>query len=1300
MNVNLIRHLIRWSASLLLGFALSAPTTATTLSISQTPLFITISLPSNITVLLDDSGSMAWGHVPDALGENGNAIVLTANSVTATAVFTTSAVIIGSLSHGKYPYSCSSGYTLNPSSPTSGSSSTAAGYTCQKVTSYNYSCPSGSTLSGPTSGSSSSPSTTTCSGSYQSETGIYIPDTNAYKSATFNPLAYDPTITYLPGYDNASNLLANASFTAAYCNPYNTSAGTVNLSTSYEVTVDYDPSTTCSSLQSSTDSEDTDPSTDETDNCDFFTSSGSCNNPAPAPMAAYYYKYVSTNTGCTASTSDDRCYTKITVSATSGPGSTDERTNFANWYSFYRTRNLTTNTSANRAFTGLGTGFRVAWRDLNTCTSFASTGCKGWSTTSYDNRIASFASTHRTTFFNWLAHFPAGSGTPLRTGLQSIGAYYQTTGVSSPYAFNPQVTDSPEYVCRPNYAVVMTDGLWNTDSITTFANADNTAITLPDGTAYPPASPATSHPYSDTSSNSLADIAFYYWSHSLRSDLGTSTALEYMPNTKAATIVDSSAHTVSVAPYWNPQNDPASWPHMVTFTVGLGMTSTITNPDWNGSTYATGTSGGYNNLVTGTTAWPAVSSNSTNNVYDLWHAALDSRGQFFSADTPQDVSAAFTSIVNRIQGRVGSSSAIAVNSTRLDSNTLIYQAQFNSASWTGEVLAFNINSDGSIGTTAWAASTLIPAANSRSIFTWDETANSGAGGGISFLWSSLNTAEKAYLNTNYSGTTDTLGSNRLSYLRGDQSNEETNSGVFRNRSQILGDIVDSNPEYVGGQDYGFDKVPGEGSSYDAYVATKQSRTTMLYVGANDGTMHALNASTGAEVFAYVPRGMYPNLSALTDPTYTHQFYIDGSATGIDAYVSSAWATLLVGSTGAGAREVFLMDVSSPSTFAGSKVLWDYDGTSKADNDMGYSLPQPTIARMNDGDWYVLFGNGYNSPNQHAVLYMYNIRTKVLKKFDTQVGSSTLNNGLSAPNPIDLNNDRVADVIYAGDLQGNLWKLDVSNSDNTKWGFTFGTTAAPKPLFTAKDSSNNVQSITDRPQIGLSSTGQVMVMFGTGTYFLTTDNTVPTTPPVQDVYGLIDDLGKNTADQVTRSNLLQQSIVAEKTISGNNYRITTGYALTAGQQGWYIDLLTPPTPGTAVGERVVSDAVIDNGRIIFTTLIPQGNACQFGGVSWLMELDLDNGGQLDMSPFDVDGNGKFNSNDYTQVTYTDPKTGHVVTVTVPVSGKQSTVGIIKTPGIIRGANEEYKFNSGSTGATMMTPESVENSAHRLSWQQLQ
>ena len=1418
--------------------AMVAPTASAAVSVSEAPLFLTISLPPNIVVLLDDSGSMAWGYAPDSMGGSAPArvdihatsmsavpinptatVISTAGTlfatVSASGSTSTATVIVtgaqrsigvvatctgrvrsnGSCSTSTYNYSCPSGYTQSTPWTSSGSSSTSfgsdtctqqiynyscpTGYTligttpgttstppsgtkCQQTV-YTYSCPSGYTLNGPTTGSSSSPTSTTCqkpgytyscpsgytlsgsssgttatppsgdsctapatyvcptgmtsSGSGSSMTcsgsgylgfrSVSTPDTYQYKSSNFNPLYYNPNIIYAAPY-KADGTQYSTSFTTAYYDGFDSANGSVNLSTSYKATETYVPGSTTG---------------DSANNgCNYFDSSGSCSS--DTAQAAFYYTYTPTSAtaisfGCgtggytSGSTTiaipaknDDACYTKVTVSSSSGPGGTDERQNFANWYSFYRTRHFAVVSSADIAFNTVSQTYRVAWLNLHTCAGFSTTStsnCKGWpSSGTYDNRIGVFTGQHRTDFYNWLSRFPANNGTNLRQALDVVGEYYKTSGVDSPYAFNPHVTDSPEYVCRPNYAIALTDGLWNeaTSGMSVQpGNADSTATTLPDGTAYP----AANHPYSDGNTNTLADVAFHYWSTNLRPDLGTSPTLQYMPFNKNVAVKDSAGTIANVTPYWNAQNDPATWPHMVTFTVGLGLSSTLASPpSWTGNTF----SGGYNDLVTGLTAWPSsfscgdISGGCTDpigNVYDLWHAAIDGRGEFFAADTPQDVTQAFNSLITRIQGRVGSSSAIAVNSTKLDSNTQIYQALFNSSDWSGDVLAYSINSNGSIGNLAWQASKLIPAAASRNILSWDNTNKVG----INFLWANITANEQAALNKNIFGLTDNNGSDRLSYLRGDQSKEQSNGGIYRTRNQILGDIVNSNPFYVGTQDFGFatntTAIP-EGTTYEAFVATKASRTPVLYVGANDGMLHAFNATSGvsgsgAEIFDYVPRGVYTNLPALTDPTYVHQYYVDGSPESVDAYFGStpAWHSLLTGTTGAGARDVFLLDVTNPDSMSASNVVFDYDGATAGDANMGYPIGQVPIARMHDGNWYMIWGNGVNSPNQHAVLYMYNINTGHMLTFDTKVGSSAAPNAMFTPAPIDYDADRVADAIYVGDLQGNLWKLDVSNTNTSQWDFAFKSGSTPQPFFTAKDASGNAQPITDRPQVGLSSTGVIMVYFGTGTYFQTGDNAVGTNPPVQSFYGLIDD----KTNQVTRTNLLQQLIVQQTTVNGNNFRISTDYPLSTGQQGWYIDLNYP----SAQGERVVSNAVIDNGRIIFTTLIPQGNACQFGGISWIMELDGDNGGQLNVSPFDVSGDGKVNSSDYVTVTYTDPKTNKSVTATVPVSGQQSNVGIIQTPAIISAGELQYKYFSGSSGNRSMVVESGGSSGGRLSWQQL-
>ncbi|HET7921446.1 MAG TPA: hypothetical protein VFM15_01690, partial [Gammaproteobacteria bacterium] len=256
---------------------------------------------------------------------------------------------------------------------------------------------------------------------------------------------------------------------------------------------------------------------------------------------------------------------------------------------------------------------------------------------------------------------------------------------------------------------------------------------------------------------------------------------------------------------------------------------------------------------------------------------------------------------------------------------------------------------------------------------------------------------------------------------------------------------------------------------------------------------------------------------------------------------------------------------------------------------------------------------------------------------------------------------------------------------------------PEPMFTARDSSSKVQSITERVQVGHDKQGRVMVYFGTGTYYQVGDNSVPSNPTIETFYGILD-TGANVSG---RANLLQQTILDEQTFNGTPVRITSDNSSTgldSTKQGWYLDLYYKDSSGTVTnkGERSVSDAVLNGGRIIFTTLIPEGSACEYGGDSWLMELDASTGSRLtDESPFDLDGNNKIDDSDLVTYTDTDGKE-HVVAV----SGKKSNVGIIKTPGIISAGEIQYKYYSGSTGKIGATTESAgTSSGGRLSWQQL-
>lgn len=692
-------------------------------------------------------------------------------------------------------------------------------------------------------------------------------------------------------------------------------------------------------------------------------------------------------------------------------------------------------------------------------------------------------------------------------------------------------------------------------------------------------------------------------------------------------------------------------------------------------------------------------------------AAEYGNGTYYQANDEAQLTAALQAAFADIEARTSSASAVATNSTRLSSETFIFQARFTTTNWAGELLAYPILPDGSIGTLAWNAAQTIPAAASRSIFTYDPTAAPGARG-RTFEWASLNATQRTALNRNAAGTTDTLGANRVAYARGSRADEAPAGAGFRARSvaTVLGDIVNSDPVFVAAQDYGFDQLPGsEGSSYSAFRGAKSSREPMVYVAANDGMLHAFRARDGVEVFAYMPDAVLDDLRFLADPSFnaSHRLLNDGSPRVVDARIGGSWRTILIGSLGGAGRGIYVLDVTDPASFGTGDVLWEF--TDADDAALGVAIPQPTIARLNNGDWAAIVANGYNSSGEKAQLFILNLATgAVIRKIDTGVGGG---NGLSSPIPVDADGDRITDYVYAGDLKGNLWKFDLTSSNAADWAVAFTDAGSPAPLWTACSSdpctSGNRQPITARPEVGINPPQGFMVYFGTGRYFAVGDNNAATGGN-NSFYAVRDRNDKQTPvpqrPSGLRSKLVKQELVAELsavqfvndlgTLSTGDdvtfeqdIRVTTRKAIADADDGWYFDLPT-------TGERQVSTPILRNGRIIFTTLIPSGDACSAGGTSWLMEMDALSGGRLSFSPFDLNEDGQFNVQDFITVVIDGEE------VQVPASGIRSTEGIIKTPAIIvLDRDRETKKASGSSGGIFGVNENAGDQRGRMSWRQI-
>lgn len=690
------------------------------------------------------------------------------------------------------------------------------------------------------------------------------------------------------------------------------------------------------------------------------------------------------------------------------------------------------------------------------------------------------------------------------------------------------------------------------------------------------------------------------------------------------------------------------------------------------------------------------------------------------ATEPQKLVTALNSAFDNIVARTSSATSVATNSTRLDTNTKIYQARFNSGDWSGQLLAFDLNNtNGTIGNQVWDAATLIPSESSRNIFTYDPDLDIG----IEFEYANLNATQQALLDMDASGSTDGFGSDRADYLRGDQGNEQHNSGIFRDRlSSLMGDIINSDPWFVGRiEDFGYTNLAGtEGSDYITFRDDKKSRTPALYFGANDGMLHAIDADTGDELFTYIPDSVMSSLSNLTSPFYgcdgagclPHSYYVDGAPKAADAYIdtgsSDQWHSILIGSLGAGGKGFFALDITDPDTFGTSNVMWEVSTTQAPDagdladfqNDLGYTLTQASIVRMHTGEWAAIMANGYESADNKAVLFIINLETgEIIESFDTEVGDAITPNGLSTPIPVDEDGDRIVDSIYAGDLQGNMWKIDVTATNSNSWGFAFSQSGNPAPLYTATDANGTPQPITSKPQVGKHPDGGVMVYFGTGKYYAVNDQIVGATPQVQTFYGIRD----LNAVVSSRSDLQEQTIDHEETIVITpplpdqpfiiDVRVTSDTNVNyTSMSGWYMDLISPVN--LAEGERVVSSPLLRGGRVIFTTLIPESDPCGWGGSSWLMEIDAVNGNRLTTSPFDVNQDGTFDIDDLADLD--NDGVGDT-----EVSGiRKHGIGIIKTPGVVSTGNDtEVKYVSGSSGNLEVFFESAGEPFGRQSWRQL-
>ncbi len=845
----------------------------------------------------------------------------------------------------------------------------------------------------------------------------------------------------------------------------------------------------------------------------------------------------------------------------------EEMTNFANWYAWYRTRMQMTKTGVGRAFADIrGTPnpndpldknyfhARVGFSTIHdTTTKDGSTFLK----------IDNFDVSHKNTWFSRLYAINPESGTPLPGALAKAGRIY--AGKLTP--------DPVQYSCQRNFTILSTDGFWNSVTSTYGPTKEDgsTKVGEQDG------APGVTRPSYDKNKtpDTLADVAYYYYHTDLRP--GTCTL--------CTNNVPSAGSKVD-------EDDVAQHQHMTTFTVGLGVDGTLKYQDG----YKTATTGDYQAIKQGTKDWPTVNINydDERKIDDLWHTAVNGRGTYFSARDPETLVNGLVAALGSMKATSGSGAAAATsNPDIVQGDNGIYIANYRTVQWDGELSAHTIDvSTGEISAPYWKAAAKLDAktsedADARTIYTAKDNTL------IDFLYDSLSTEQKAHFDKNnllsqYAAMSDTdkaaaTPQRLFNYLRGQNRYEDQDrpdgfvyNRLYRDRSTVLGDVIHSQPVFVRDP-----RLDYEDAGYAAFKSAQTSRAPTVYLSANDGMLHAFAgdiASGGGERWAFVPPMVMDKMWNLADKEYAnnHKYLVDGPLAVGDIATGDNWKTVLIGALGKGGRGYYALDITDA---AAPQFLWTFSADD--DPDLGYSFG-PAIFTKVDGTWVVLIPSGYNnipedgkytSASGKGFLFVVNAATgQVIKKIPTGAGNVATPSGLGrvAPKVDDIGKNNSAKLAYGGDLEGNLWRFDLLDGSASK--------------LIALGSS---QPITTSPEIG-EIAGKTVLLFGTGRYLGQSDlanNQQQALYAVKDVDG-------NT---VAKADLVQQTITGDK-ISVNSVDWN-------GKGGWYVNLPDPK-------ERSYLTPILVSGTIIFASTIPEATECSPGGYSHLFMMNYETGGSID------------------------------------------------------------------------------------------
>jgi type IV pilus assembly protein PilY1 len=765
---------------------------------------------------------------------------------------------------------------------------------------------------------------------------------------------------------------------------------------------------------------------------------------------------------------------------------------------------------------------------------------------------------------------------------------------------------------------------------TTTASPSNIVDTTVAGT--PTVSPPVE---SGGSENSLADVAEYFYKTDLRDK-------DLWNNCTGALGTDVCNNEVS------PNGlDTAKTQHMTTFTLGLGMNGVLPyRKDYLDASLRTGS---YYELsrADGILEWPPAGDGSkeVTHVDDMWHAAVNGRGQYWSASNPKTVSDAIGAALSKVDRTDGASSSAATSSLKPVKGTdnQVFVAKYTTGAWTGELVAYSLNGDtGEINTSVeiWNAKDEIAKISpaERNIYYAQPGATTPTRRDFNFT--NLSADGLGGLFTNYCGKTLTptqcnnledapraqanLGANLVNFLRGDSSmssysytvgTETRTAAVYRPRESMLGDVINASPVYMSKPPFHY-----VDTGYSEFVTAHTNRRPVVFSAANDGMLHAFAATTstgtgavqaGTELWSFIPSAVMPELYRLADTNYAdrHHFFVDGTPTVGDIRVGTTWKTILVGGLNAGGKSYYALDVTNPLD---PKVLWEF-----TDANMGLTYGTPIITKRADGTWVVVLTSGYNNitGDGNGRLYVLNANTgrpvtdipngiPTMTSGTTPAGTSTNPSGLGKLNAwIEDNTDNTSTRFYGGDMLGNLWRFDIDNLVEPK--------GKAMLLATFQINATTPQPITTRPETAVVTYNEVdypVLLVATGRYLGLGDIIDKTT---QSIYAVRDTLAATGLGDVRqRTDMVTQTLTSETSGTRTASKNAVNWAT---QKGWRVDLPTQ-------GERVSVDMQLQYTTLAAISAIPGSSVCSpSGGSGWNYAFDISTGSAPSSATGNVVGN---------------------------------------------------------------------------------